>query len=913
MNDNNKSKKPKLSKSIFINMLLATLLSTGILGGMWISSEYSTFQIESKSIRDHLLTTYKELLKSEVSKASSYIEYEKMRVKPLLKETIKSRVNEAHSVAMKIFNQNKGKKTLPEIQEMIKEALRPLRFNEGRGYYFAFNLQGVEELFVDKPEMEGKNMLLVRGAKGEYVVRDMLRLVKTGGEGFYEYTWTKPNMEGHYSKIAYVKLFEPLGWVIGTGEYLDNVENDLKKEAIRYIEQIKYGKDGYIFVGQWDGVALSGPAIGRNMWDVADSNGKKIVQELIRQAKKGSGYFEYVMPKLEDKKTAPKLSYVVGVPEWQWYVGTGIYIDEIETAIENKKNEFEKKIIGHLVKIALALMGLVAMVFYIALVVSRKTRNNFDSFVTFFKKSTVGLDVINPDGMDFVELHDLAISANAMVTALKQAEVELVKHREHLEVLVEERTSELLLARNAADAASRAKSIFLANMSHEIRTPMNAVLGFAQLLERDLSLSSVVRNRVSAIIKSGDHLLEIINDILEMSRIEAGRVEMRVESVDMHALLDDLAVMFRLRAEQKGLSFVLESADDLSRYILTDLGKLRQILINLLDNAVKFTKTGFIVLRAFQEGTDRIAIEVQDSGIGITAEEQGKLFHPFERTRSGEQVAGGTGLGLAISREYANLMKGDITLSSRAGEGSCFRFVFHAPTPMSPIPPAVVSLSHVTALASGQGDIHVLIVDDQSSNRELLRDMLEPLGFIVSEASDGGEAIEKTNALNPRIILMDLVMPNMDGVEATRTLRNTYTKESLVIIGITASIFGENKKQFIDSGINAFIAKPFRIQELLDVLARHAGVLFEAGESEEVSAMQQKMEIPTIDKMSPEWREEFWSALDRNNVTRLRKLGTEAKEIDPLLSAWILERIAIYEIDDLKKMSRGHDLGVDNG
>ena len=287
---------------------------------------------------------------------------------------------------------------------------------------------------------------------------------------------------------------------------------------------------------------------------------------------------------------------------------------------------------------------------------------------------------------------------------------------------------------------------------------MNAVLGFSQLLERDPSLSPAAKEKVSTIMKSGEHLLAIINDILEMSRIEAGRVEMRVESVDMHALLDDLAVMFRMRAEGKGLSFALESAADLPRYIVADLGKLRQVMINLLGNAVKFTKEGSILLRAFSAGSDRIAIDVQDSGIGITPEEQAKLFRPFERLRSGEQAAGGTGLGLAISREYAHLMGGEISVTSVAGEGSCFRFVFSAPV-SEEAPASAVTPRHVTALAPGQGEIRILVVDDIGTNRELLRGMLEPLGFIVDEAIDGSEAIEKVNALKPRIILWIRLCP----------------------------------------------------------------------------------------------------------------------------------------------------------
>jgi len=496
----------------------------------------------------------------------------------------------------------------------------------------------------------------------------------------------------------------------------------------------------------------------------------------------------------------------------------------------------------------------------------------------------------------------------------KHAEAEIAKLNTELEQRVTERTAQLeiaitdlSLARDAADAANRAKSMFLANMSHEIRTPMNAVLGFAQLLERDHSLSAVARNMVATIMKSGEHLLSIINDILEMSRIEAGRIEVRTQPLDLYDLLNDLTAMLRLRAEEKGLAFTLDRRDDCPRYILADLGKLRQVLINLLGNAVKFTRQGSITMRALAAGADRVAIEVEDTGIGISPKELEKLFHPFERTLSGEKAASGTGLGLAISREYARLMGGEISVVSTTDGGSCFRFEFPAPlTAIQPIPPA--SPRRITALAPGQGEIRVLVVDDQRTNRELLRAMLEPLGFVVDEADEGGKAIDKVRSLQPRIIVMDLVMPGMDGIETTRILRSTAANDALVIIGISASVFDQEKQHFLDSGLNAFIAKPFREQELFDLFAHHAGVQFESEEIGPARAdTKQSPEDLTIETMPEPWRNEFRQALTLGNITRIRHLGEEAKETSQALSAYLLERAACYDLAGLQKLLKGNE------
>ena len=487
------------------------------------------------------------------------------------------------------------------------------------------------------------------------------------------------------------------------------------------------------------------------------------------------------------------------------------------------------------------------------------------------------------------------------ISERKRAEEELDRHRRHLEVLVNERTAELQLARDAADAANKAKSMFLASMSHEIRTPMNALLGFAQLLERDPSLSPQARKKVATILKSGDHLLTIINDILEMSRIEAGRVEVCRESVNLPDLLEDLAVMFRLRTEEKGLAFYLEISPDLPRHIVTDLGKLSQVLINLLGNAVKFTHTGAITLRALVCGVGRMAVEVMDSGIGIAPEEKETLFLPFERTRSGMQTAGGTGLGLAISREYARLLDGEITVTSRVDEGSCFRFEFSAQTTETS-PSKTEPLRRVKGLAPGQGEIRVLVVDDLDDNRELLRGMLEPLGFSVFEAASGEEAVEKVCLLKPRVILMDLVMPGMDGIEATRILRNQYPEGSPVIIGISASTFDEDRTRFFSAGVNAFIAKPFREKELLRLLSEHAGVLFVTEEYGSPDEQEKPPPPPPLDSMPAKWRDFFREALARNNITRIRRLAEEARALDPDLAAWMIERTAQYDMDGLKRL-----------
>ncbi|MEH1939764.1 MAG: PAS domain S-box protein [Nostoc sp.] len=399
----------------------------------------------------------------------------------------------------------------------------------------------------------------------------------------------------------------------------------------------------------------------------------------------------------------------------------------------------------------------------------------------------------------------------------------------------------LRIAKEAAETANRSKSAFLANMSHELRTPLNAILGFAQLMERDTTLSKGQRNSLATINRSGAHLLKLINDVLEMSKIEAGRIVLNPTSFDLYSLLEDIQQMFQVRAKDKKLSLSFELAPNLHQYILTDESKLRQVLINLLGNAIKFTNTGEVTLRVKvrEDNIDNsfpvsslpnpqslITFEIEDTGLGIATEELDNLFQPFVQTASAKQVREGTGLGLTISRQFVQLMGGDIRVHSVVGRGSTFYFEIKIELVESfEIAPPTLK-RRVIALIPGQPVYRILIVDDREDNCDLLRQLFNTIGFETLAAANGEEAIALWQTWEPHLILMDMRMPVMDGYEATKQIRATLKGQATVIIALTASAFDEERFVVLSAGCNDFVRKPFREEVILNMMSKYLGVRY---------------------------------------------------------------------------------------
>ncbi|MEM1170597.1 MAG: ATP-binding protein [Cyanobacteria bacterium P01_H01_bin.35] len=456
------------------------------------------------------------------------------------------------------------------------------------------------------------------------------------------------------------------------------------------------------------------------------------------------------------------------------------------------------------------------------------------------------------------------------------------------------------LAKQAAENANKAKSEFLANMSHELRTPLNSVIGFAQILCQDTSFKPEHQERLRIINRSGEHLLSLINNILEMSKIEAGQTTLNETEFDLHTVLQDLQDMFCLKVQKKGIQFVLEPDPDLPQYISADEGKLRQVLINLIGNGVKFTDKGGVIVRAKVETTAEnnqarfLKLEVEDTGPGIAAEELKKLFVPFEQTTAGHQIKQGTGLGLAITQKFINLMGGEITTKSTVGVGTCFQVSIPIRLSSSQNFLGTAGRGKVIGLALEQREYRILVVDDQPDNRLLMLDLLGSKGFSMQEASNGREAIDIWKAWRPDLIWMDLHMPEMDGYEATKQIREWESQleppaVTTKIIALTASVFGE-RELVLASGFDDYLMKPFREKVIWQGMQEYLGVelIYEQSVEDNIQKLEKTICCPEqvnsedlsviLKDMSSEWLAELHKA---SSQLRGKKVMQLIKDIPP--------------------------------
>ncbi len=807
-----------------------------------------------------------------------------------------------------------------DVEALILEWMAALDGPDGMEF-FIFDEQ--ERIVGSRVESAlGQDAAEIRDLIGRRLVDVVRERIAKDNEASTSFSWTWTEDGEPVTRFGYFFFYPETNWTVGVSVSMDALELERDSRRLELLTSlrtmfgnIRIAESGFLLLFSTDGEILIQP---KSMgWEPAETlnilTGRPVLEDLRNAAESRAQEPLRIVLSDEHGSVRELEGLSVSFEPLGWFVATIGHLEEISAPARG--------VVTHMswIFFAVFLVSL-GLGLSIASLIAKPLKALADYAASLSQRDITGTEPyfasIAQLATNKSEVGRLAAALIFMETSLREnirslLESTAVNERMAGELTERQRTeAQLIEARQRADAASRTKSAFLANMSHEIRTPLNAVLGFAQILDRDPSLTSEQARHVRTIVKSGDHLLRLVNDILDMAKIEAGKIEVTASSFDLWGVLHELESLFRPQAITKGLALGMEGVRGLPRFVHGDHVKLRQILANLLSNAIKFTKTGSILLKcggASQVGLQGqeqylLRIEVADSGPGLDSEELRQLFDPFYQASKGV-TEGGTGLGLSISRNFAALLGGDLEVESKPGQGSLFRLtavvdLIHDTVPIPKAEPRMV-----TGLESSAGPNNepwrILAVDDKPENLRLIEALLLPLGFGVRTAVNGADALDIFAQWSPHAVLMDIRMPVMDGFEATRRIKATEQGASTFVVAMTAGATTHSREEVLLAGLDAHLPKPYRAEELFEVLRVGLGLRYRYADPAVPEAASGPAGTRTH-SLSQATVEGIAYAASEGDYVLLTKLINESVREDPRAAAYLWDRAEFFDYEEIK-------------
>ncbi len=816
-------RKIKFTTLIYSIFFIIMFIFAIIIIGFQIYESYDKFNKTSKKLKTDFIEQKKEMIKHQVDKAVEMIKIEKNNAKKILKVNIKSRTNEALDIANHIYKINKGKKSHSEIKSMIKEALRPIRYSDGKGYFFIGTTKGNTILSPSNPRIEGKNLLKAKSKQLRYVSKGLIDSAKNKTNKYFEYVWTKPGKSGeNFNKISYTRQFKPYNWVIGTGEYLADVEDRLKEDILERIGRINYGKGGnnYIFVLTFDGIGLmtnkdQRHLIGKNLWDIEDPNGVKVVHEERKAAETPNGDFIYYLwPKPKTNTNAPKTAFVRGVKDWRWMVGGGIFLDEVDEEILLMKSELDQKLKRDIIKIILLYIFALMLFLPLLYVVNRYLKQDFNGFISFFNNLSDSKIKIDKDKIKYSELESLAIHANDMLDELIDSEERRYKAEQEL---VQSQKMETV-------------GTLAGGLAHDFNNVLGGITGSLSILRFKMKKGDVSKETINkyldTIEQSGDRAKDMVLGLLSLSR----KQELNLEKIDLNVIVNEVVKIIK-NSFDKSIDINFETKSK-SAIIDADRTQLTQVILNFCLNAAHamtimkknekkwggklsinldkiFADKYFRKNNPNSKELNYCVLSIKDDGVGMSKDTISQIFNPFFTTKGKGK---GTGLGLSMVYNIIENHNGFINVYSELKIGSTFNIYL----PLCEDKEVGKKSKKKSKSLSKRRKGLVLVVDDEKVMRTTSEEILIECGYKVILAKNGKEGLEifKHSSEKIKFTIMDMAMPEMNGKEAYIKMKKIDPKLKVLL----TSGFKQDKRvqKVLDLGVNGFLQKPFTFDQLLE-------------------------------------------------------------------------------------------------